>query len=105
MNGGGLGFWVALGHLALRPKAEGAGEAKEGDLTAGDLARPLGSLTVGMKKFRRRMLITQLRKEALEQILTTPVRDVQLDNGQKFLLRASSWKKPCPVHSTPRAVN
>lgn len=51
------------------------------------------------------MPITQLRKEAVVQILTTPVRDVQLDNGQKSLLRASSWKKLCPVHSSPRAVN
>lgn len=41
---GGLGVWVAPGHLAIQPKAEGAGEAKEGDLTAGDLARPPGKL-------------------------------------------------------------
>lgn len=42
MNDWGLGFWVALGCLDLRPKAEGVGEANEGDLTAGDLARPPG---------------------------------------------------------------
>lgn len=40
MNDWGLGFWAALGHLDLRPKAKGVGKAKEGDLTAGDLARP-----------------------------------------------------------------
>lgn len=62
MNDWGLGFWVALGRLDLPPKAEGVGEAKEGDLT---LPGSLGNVTVGMKKTMRRMLITQLREEAL----------------------------------------
>lgn len=47
-------------------------------------------MTVEMKKIMRWMLITQLRKEALVQILNTLVYDFLLDNGQKFLLRASS---------------
>lgn len=42
MNDWGLAFWVALGRLDLRPKAGGVGEAKEGDLTARDFARPPG---------------------------------------------------------------
>lgn len=76
------------------------GEAEEGDQAAGDFARASRPLSFGMRKVMRQELVIGFTGEVLIQILTAFVCDIQPDNGQKFLLTASCWRKPCRVHAS-----